>query len=207
MGIIFADKGTITSNIGERWGRMHKGTDYAVPTGTIVQSVTSGTVVYTGNDPDGYGNYIKVQDPDGNTHVYAHLSSIGTTTGSIVKAGQQIGLSGSTGKSTGPHVHYEVKDSGGNVLDGTKFISGVKDVALIDGTTVAYQTLTTNTTTDTSGNGLKIMGFDITDIAVKVCIFFVLLILGGLGAFFLFKTFDIKPSLNPVKLMKGEITE
>lgn len=89
---------------------MHRGVDYAAPTGTPLRSNVSGRVSgasYLG----GYGNTVQVQSGMF-THLYAHLSRILTNVGRQVKAGDLLGLIGSTGRSTGPHLHYEVRRGG-----------------------------------------------------------------------------------------------
>lgn len=102
---------------GGRWssGR-HTGIDFAAPSGTAVVAAADGVVTFAGrNGP--YGNQIKVQHSDGTTTAYAHLSSISVSAGQHVGAGQRIGGVGSTGNSTGPHLHFEVLDSGGGFLN------------------------------------------------------------------------------------------
>ncbi|MGW1377942.1 M23 family metallopeptidase [Streptomyces sp. NPDC002446] len=98
---------------GNRWSHNHSGQDFVVPTGTAVKSVFKGTVVkagpYGGGDGPAYGNAIVVRHDNGMYSQYAHLSSIQVQPGQRVGTGQQIGLSGSTGNSTGPHLHFEVR--------------------------------------------------------------------------------------------------
>jgi murein DD-endopeptidase MepM/ murein hydrolase activator NlpD len=86
----------------------HKAMDIAVPTGTPVQSTMPGKVIHAGWNDEGYGNLVIVENGAYRTY-YAHLSSIPVKLGDTVAAGSIIGLSGSTGNSTGPHVHYEVR--------------------------------------------------------------------------------------------------
>ena len=86
----------------------HTGVDLAVATGTPVHSTINGKVIYAGWNDQGYGNLVIVQNGDYKTY-YAHLSEIPITVGQTVQQGEVIGLSGSTGNSTGPHVHYEVR--------------------------------------------------------------------------------------------------
>lgn len=97
---------------GERGARMHKGVDIAAPTGTAVYSSAEGEVLRIGRQPDGYGNFIEVLHPTGKTTLYAHLSRIDVASGDRVMAGERIGLVGSTGYSTGPHLHFEVRRDG-----------------------------------------------------------------------------------------------
>jgi murein DD-endopeptidase MepM/ murein hydrolase activator NlpD len=92
----------------------HNGLDFGVVTGTDVQSTISGKVIYAGWNNQGYGNLVIVQNGDVKTY-YAHLSEVPVTVGQTVNKGDVIGLSGSTGNSTGPHVHYEVRVNNANV--------------------------------------------------------------------------------------------
>ncbi|MER0481777.1 M23 family metallopeptidase [Streptomyces sp. Edi2] len=98
---------------GSHWSHKHSGQDFVVPTGTAVKAVHKGTVVkagpWGGGDGPAYGNAIVIQHDDGTYTQYAHLSQIQVRVGQQVGAGQQIGLSGSTGNSTGPHLHFEVR--------------------------------------------------------------------------------------------------
>jgi murein DD-endopeptidase MepM/ murein hydrolase activator NlpD len=85
----------------------HNGLDYGVALGTPVSAAHVGEVV-TGNDPAGWGLFVRVV-MDMYSTIYAHLSQIAVKDGDIVKAGQQIGLSGSTGNSTGSHLHFGLR--------------------------------------------------------------------------------------------------
>ncbi|MEU6340018.1 M23 family metallopeptidase [Streptomyces sp. NPDC046977] len=93
---------------GSHWAHRHTGQDFAVPSGTPVRAVGDGTVVAAGCG-DGFGNQIVLRHDDGYCTHYAHLSVIETAPGRRVRAGQRIGLSGSSGNSTGPHLHFEVR--------------------------------------------------------------------------------------------------
>lgn len=93
---------------GSHWAHRHTGQDFAVPSGTPVRAVGDGTVVAAGCG-DGFGNQIVVRHDDGYCTHYAHLSVIETAPGRRVRAGQRIGLSGNSGNSTGPHLHFEVR--------------------------------------------------------------------------------------------------
>ncbi|WP_030543508.1 transglycosylase family protein [Streptomyces albus] len=86
----------------------HTGVDFSVATGTSVKSIGSGTVVSAGW-AGSYGNEVVVRHADGRFSQYAHLSSLSVSAGQTVQGGQQLGLSGSTGNSTGPHLHFEVR--------------------------------------------------------------------------------------------------
>ena len=89
----------------------HRGIDIAVPVGTPVKTTISGRVVYAGWNNQGYGNLVIVENGPWRTY-YAHLSEIPVQVGQWVEAGEVIGLSGNTGNSTGPHLHYEVRQQG-----------------------------------------------------------------------------------------------
>lgn len=86
----------------------HNGLDFGVPVGTPVRSTMDGRVVYAGWNDQGYGNLVIVENGPYRTY-YAHLSSIPVSVGQQVAAGTIIGLSGNTGNSTGPHLHYEIR--------------------------------------------------------------------------------------------------
>ena len=89
----------------------HVALDYGVPIGTSVHTTMSGKVTYAGWNNEGYGNLVIVENGPYKTY-YAHLSKIPVSAGQIVKEGAIIGLSGNTGNSTGPHLHYEVRKNG-----------------------------------------------------------------------------------------------
>ncbi|MBW1600815.1 M23 family metallopeptidase [Streptomyces sp. JJ66] len=88
----------------------HSGIDFAAPTGTPVKSIGAGTVVTAGWG-GAYGNNIVVKHADGTFTQYGHLSKIGVTLGEQVGKGEEIGKVGSTGNSTGPHLHFEARTS------------------------------------------------------------------------------------------------
>ncbi|OEU95327.1 peptidase [Streptomyces abyssalis] len=100
---------------GDRWSSKHSGQDFAVPTGTPVKSVSSGTVVKAGpngaGDGSSYGNAIVIKHKNGTYSQYAHLSKLNVKAGQQVKTGEKIGLSGSTGNSSGPHLHFEIRST------------------------------------------------------------------------------------------------
>ncbi|NUU22911.1 MAG: peptidoglycan DD-metalloendopeptidase family protein [Streptomycetaceae bacterium] len=93
---------------GSLWSHGHTGEDFTAPSGTSVKAVTTGTIVSAGWG-GAYGNEVVIKHPDGKYTQYGHLSSISVSVGQKVSTGQQIGLSGSTGNSTGPHLHFEVR--------------------------------------------------------------------------------------------------
>ena len=94
---------------GEAAARRHKGVDIAAPRGTSVFVASEGEVVNTGYDGGGYGRFIEVRHPNGMSTLYAHLSRIDVARGDRLGEGERIGLVGSTGRSTGPHLHFEVR--------------------------------------------------------------------------------------------------
>ena len=89
--------------------RNHEGVDIAAPFGTGVFVAAEGTVLRTGYDPEGYGRFVEIRHPNGMTTLYGHLSRLDVASGDTVAAGSRIGLVGSTGRSTGPHLHFEVR--------------------------------------------------------------------------------------------------
>jgi murein DD-endopeptidase MepM/ murein hydrolase activator NlpD len=101
-------RGGITSPFGVRWGKMHNGIDIGAAMGDPIYAAMDGKVCCTEWE-DGYGNVIKIDHGEGVQTIYAHCSSIGVKLGQYVKKGEKIGQVGSTGKSTGPHVHFEVR--------------------------------------------------------------------------------------------------
>ncbi|MCK1821458.1 M23 family metallopeptidase [Streptomyces sp. XM83C] len=98
---------------GGMWSHRHSGQDYAVPTGTNVVAAHGGTVVKAGGNGAGdgpaYGNAIVIKHGNGTYSQYAHLSRIDVRIGQVVATGQHIALSGSTGNSSGPHLHFEIR--------------------------------------------------------------------------------------------------
>jgi murein DD-endopeptidase MepM/ murein hydrolase activator NlpD len=111
---IWPVNGTFTSGFGMRWGRLHAGIDIAAPSGTPIRAADSGTVQLAGWQ-GGYGNYTCIGHGGGVSTCYGHQSSIGVSTGQSVSQGQVIGAVGSTGHSTGPHLHFEVRINGSPV--------------------------------------------------------------------------------------------
>lgn len=95
----------------EAAARHHDGVDIAAPLGTSVYVASEGVVLRTSYDPDGYGRFIEVRHPNGMTTLYGHLSRVDVASGTAVTNGERIGLVGSTGRSTGPHLHFEVRRS------------------------------------------------------------------------------------------------
>ena len=104
--------GRITSRFGMRRGRPHFGTDFALRTGDPVRVAFSGKVRIIGFDRAGYGHFVVVRHHNGLETLYAHLSRVLVTQDQLVTAGETIGLGGNTGRSTGPHLHFEVRHLG-----------------------------------------------------------------------------------------------
>ncbi len=109
-----------------RGGRMHAGVDLAAPRGTPVYTTADGVVVAAGRE-SGYGNVVRVQHELGFETVYAHLSSISVRPGQLLSRGAKIGGMGSTGRSTGSHLHYEVRVSG-KPVNPMIYLEAAKDV-------------------------------------------------------------------------------
>ena len=106
--------GRFTSGYGRRWGRLHKGVDWALPTGTKIFASSGGTIVRA--DTNGsYGLCVLISHPDGRMTRYAHCSKLLVSKGQSVKQGEVIALSGNTGRSTGPHLHFEMIINGSPV--------------------------------------------------------------------------------------------
>jgi len=115
-----------TSPFGRRWGRAHEGVDMAAPVGTPVYATGEGTVIFAGWQ-SGYGNLIKVQHELGTETRFGHLSKIKVKVGQKVSRGSVIGAMGNTGRSTGPHLHYEVRVKG-RAVNPMTFIKAAQNV-------------------------------------------------------------------------------
>ncbi len=115
-----------TSGFGPRWGRMHEGHDWAGPTGTPIHATADGVVSFAGRQ-GGYGNLIKIKHDFGYETRYAHLSRFRVKVGDRVSRGDRIGDMGNTGRSTGTHLHYEIR-RGGSAINPMKYIKAARDV-------------------------------------------------------------------------------
>ena len=115
-----------TSGFGPRWGRMHEGHDWAGPVGTAIHATADGVVVQASRQ-GGYGNLIKIRHDFGFETRYAHLSRFRVKVGERVSRGQRIGDMGNTGRSTGSHLHYEIR-IGGTAINPMKYIKAARDV-------------------------------------------------------------------------------
>lgn len=115
-----------TSPFGRRWGRAHEGIDMAGPVGTAIYATGQGTVIWAGWQR-GYGNLVKIQHELGTETRYGHMSKIRVKVGQKVSRGTQIGDMGNTGRSTGSHLHYEVRVNG-RAMDPMSFIKAAQNV-------------------------------------------------------------------------------
>jgi murein DD-endopeptidase MepM/ murein hydrolase activator NlpD len=113
-GLVWPVHGTLTSGFGPRWGRMHEGIDIAGGSGTPIAAAATGTVISAGWS-GGYGQLVVLDHGDGLSTAYAHLSSIAVSAGQTVPQGSVVGGMGTTGSSTGVHLHFEVRVNGAAV--------------------------------------------------------------------------------------------
>lgn len=105
------DGGIFTSGFGARWGRTHEGIDWACGEGTNVKASSSGTVTQSGW-MNGYGYCVTISHGEGMATRYGHMSKTAVSVGDTVSQGDLVGYSGNTGRSTGPHVHFEIHKNG-----------------------------------------------------------------------------------------------
>ena len=120
------DSYRFTSGFGYRWGRLHAGADFASAHGTPIYSTADGIVVHAGWQ-SGYGKLVKIQHEFGIETRYAHMSKIRVKKGQRVSRGDRIGDMGNTGRSTGTHLHYEVR-VGGKAVNPMIYLKAAKDV-------------------------------------------------------------------------------
>jgi len=118
---IWPTKGVFTSGYGWRWGRMHKGIDIANNVGTPIVAAQNGVVNFAGWS-SGYGYLVELRHPNGTLTRYAHNSKTLVRKGQVVAQGQRISLMGSTGRSTGPHLHFEVLPPGRGAVNPLKIL-------------------------------------------------------------------------------------
>uniref|UniRef100_UPI003898E935 DUF5930 domain-containing protein n=1 Tax=Aliiroseovarius sediminilitoris TaxID=1173584 RepID=UPI003898E935 len=126
FGMPVKDGFRFTSGFGSRWGRMHNGTDFAAPIGTPIYAPADGVVISAGWS-SGYGRLVKIQHEFGIETRYAHQSRLNVQKGQRVSRGDRIGDIGNSGRSTGPHLHYEVR-VGGKPINPMVYIKAAKDV-------------------------------------------------------------------------------
>jgi murein DD-endopeptidase MepM/ murein hydrolase activator NlpD len=110
-GLIWPCDGVVVSGFGMRWGRMHEGIDIGCAYGAPNRAAASGTVIYSGW-LGGYGNLVVVDHGNGLSTAYAHASTLLVSVGQAVGQGETVSLVGSTGNSSGPHLHFEVRVNG-----------------------------------------------------------------------------------------------
>jgi murein DD-endopeptidase MepM/ murein hydrolase activator NlpD len=110
-GFIWPVNAPMTSPFGWRWGRMHEGVDLGAAYGTAIAAAAAGVVIYAGWE-GGYGNLTVIDHGGGLATAYGHQSRIAVSVGQSVSQGETIGFVGSTGHSTGPHLHFEVRVNG-----------------------------------------------------------------------------------------------
>jgi murein DD-endopeptidase MepM/ murein hydrolase activator NlpD len=115
-GYMWPAQGVLTSGYGWRWGRLHRGIDIAAPVGTPIVAAASGEVISAGWH-SGYGNLIKLEHLDGSVTLYAHNYRNLVSHGQKVNQGEQIAEMGSTGRSTGSHLHFEIHSRNQEVLN------------------------------------------------------------------------------------------
>ncbi|MEB3320262.1 MAG: M23 family metallopeptidase [Cyanobium sp.] len=119
---IWPTQGVFTSGYGWRWGRMHRGIDVANNVGTPILAARTGRVVFSGWHDGGYGYLITLEHPDGSRSLYAHNSRLMVSNGQDVRQGTVIALMGSTGRSTGPHLHFEIHAPGDGAANPLQFL-------------------------------------------------------------------------------------
>jgi murein DD-endopeptidase MepM/ murein hydrolase activator NlpD len=100
----------VSSEYGERWGKVHKGMDMAAHVGEPVYAIADGEVIYAGDGLRGYGNVVILRHDRKTSSLYAHNSELKVKQGDHVTKGTLVALLGNTGHSTGPHVHFEIRD-------------------------------------------------------------------------------------------------
>jgi len=115
-----------TSGFGPRWGRMHEGTDFAAAYGTPIYATADGVVTFSGWS-SGYGRLVKIQHEFGIETRYGHQSQLLVKVGQRVSSGEQIGAMGNSGRSTGTHLHYEVRVQG-KAVNPMIYIKAANDV-------------------------------------------------------------------------------
>jgi len=121
-GYKWPTKGVISSGYGRRWGRMHKGIDIAASVGTPVVAAAPGEVISAGWNSGGYGNLVVVRHANRSVTFYAHNSRIFVHKGEIVHQGEQISAMGTTGHSTGSHLHFEIRPDGNSAANPMAFL-------------------------------------------------------------------------------------
>jgi murein DD-endopeptidase MepM/ murein hydrolase activator NlpD len=119
---VWPARGVFSSGYGWRWGRMHKGIDVANNVGTSIVAAREGLVTFAGWHDGGYGYLVEISHPDGSLTRYGHNSRLLVSEGQQVQQGQVIAQMGSTGRSTGPHLHFEIHPPGSGAVNPLQFL-------------------------------------------------------------------------------------
>lgn len=114
--VVFPTTGRFTSPYGSRWGTIHQGIDIGNNVGTPIYAVMDGTVTDAG-PAHGFGQWVRIRHSNGEYSVYGHVESFNVSVGQTVTAGQQIATMGNRGKSTGPHLHFEIRQNESTPID------------------------------------------------------------------------------------------
>ena len=112
--------GYVSSEMGYRWGKMHKGLDIARPSNRTIKAADNGVVIEAGYSNDGYGNKVIIDHKNGYQTLYGHLDSVSVHVGQTVQQGAKLGIMGSTGEATGVHLHFEIHYHGKLINPRTK---------------------------------------------------------------------------------------
>jgi len=109
------DAGVVSSEYGPRWGKLHHGVDIAADMGKPIRAAAPGEVIYSGDALTGYGNVVFLRHDQDTVSIYAHNKSLKVKVGQKIRCGQVVAALGSTGHSTGPHLHFEVRKEGESI--------------------------------------------------------------------------------------------
>ena len=115
--------GRVSSGFGGRWGRSHNGIDIAAPIGTPIRAPLPGEVIASG-PASGFGMWVRVRHDDGTITTYGHVNRSFVRVGEQVTAGEEIAEVGNRGRSTGPHLHMEVRTPGGTTVNPRPWLDG-----------------------------------------------------------------------------------
>lgn len=124
LGFIWPARGVLSSGYGWRWGRQHRGIDIANDVGTPIVAAADGRIIFAGWSEGGYGFLVEIQHPDGTLTRYGHNSKIMVKRGQSVGQGDVIALMGNTGRSTGPHLHFEILPLGRQAVNPLPLLPG-----------------------------------------------------------------------------------
>jgi murein DD-endopeptidase MepM/ murein hydrolase activator NlpD len=174
-------KGATEDNISSYYGEqrsdhIHKGIDIAMPLGSICFTIFGGTVLNLGYSTS-YGNFVEVLNGNGYKEFFAHLSSISVNKGDNLLAGGEIGKVGSTGNSTGNHLHYEIRDLTGNKIDPLEYLKENASTGISNDEGIL------SSLTDTINDFIqKFIGLNIT-----IGVYTVIFVIAGISVIFIFK--------------------